>query len=34
VPVNSTVRPPRVPTTVQRLGHLVLQTTIQTLRGP
>lgn len=25
--VNSTQRPPRVPTTVQRLGHLVLQTT-------
>ncbi|OBF47155.1 2,3-dihydroxybiphenyl 1,2-dioxygenase [Mycobacterium sp. 852002-50816_SCH5313054-b] len=27
VRVNSTVRPPQVPTTVQRLGHVVLQTT-------
>lgn len=26
-PVNSTQRPPRVPTGVQRLGHVVLQTT-------
>ena len=27
VRVNATVRPPQVPTTVQRLGHVVLQTT-------
>jgi Glyoxalase/Bleomycin resistance protein/Dioxygenase superfamily len=28
--VNATQRPPRVPTTVERLGHVVLQTTLYT----